>query len=100
MPSFSDLSEVAQGLSRRDLPFNWYAFVPDDDSLGVEVAPVDVEAAEEYFAKHSVTLLGISSRHGERMRVVDREGVRARGIADCRLQPQTLESALRRRPTR
>lgn len=46
MSPFSDLSEVGQSLSRRDLPFTWYAFVPDGDTLGVEVAPGDVEAAE------------------------------------------------------
>jgi hypothetical protein len=56
MPSFSDLSEIGQDLSRRDLPFVWYAFVPDGDTLGVEVAPGDVEAAETYFAKHSLRL--------------------------------------------
>lgn len=56
MSSFKDLNEVGPVLSRQDLPFVWYGIGSLGDSLGVEVAPPDVAAAEEYFAEHPVRL--------------------------------------------
>lgn len=56
MPTFRDLSEVAAHLSGRELPFAWYVMGPEDRAIKFEVAPRDMTAATDYFARHPLAL--------------------------------------------
>ena len=85
MPSFRDLSEVAAHLSRRELPFAWYAMGPDGENMTFEVAPRDCAAATDYFAKHPLVLADgtqvpvvVTPRRGESWVSPPAEGVSGR----------------------
>lgn len=56
MPSFCDLSEVAEHLNPRDLPFAWYVMGPEGRAIKFEVAPRDMTAVTDYFAQHPLAL--------------------------------------------
>ena len=56
MSSFRDLSEVAEHLNGRELPFTWYAMGPEGQAIVFDVAARDCARAADYFAEHPLAL--------------------------------------------
>lgn len=85
MTSFRDLSEVAEHLSRREVPFTWYAMGPDRENITFEVASRDCADATDYFAKHPLLLADetqvpvvITLRRGESWVLPPADGISGR----------------------
>lgn len=56
MSTFVEVSDVVAHLSRRQLPFAWYAIWPDGHAIQIEVAPRDCVVAIEFFADRRLAL--------------------------------------------
>lgn len=84
------MARVAEELSTRELPFEWYVLGPGADGIEVEVSARDCAAAVAYFDDHSVSLpdgrlvaVSVTSRRGASWIVQPEVDVAAPGPLDA-----------------